>query len=97
MTGILEMFAELNGYERYEVDLQQWAAINLAVRRARRPLKPRRERPHGTKSRYTGGCRCEACREAVAQYQRVRYASKRLAAGRAPDARGRKRKYQEAA
>jgi len=42
------------------------------VARDRRRKAP----PHGTRDRYYygDGCRCEACREANARYQRERYA-----------------------
>lgn len=115
MLGIAEMFAELDGYQRYESALEQWSAwrTSRGYQRKTVPLSPeealrrRRERArlymnkryredaefrarhqkaararyyvpranaakHGTVSKYNSGdgCRCDACREAMAQYKR---------------------------
>lgn len=98
MIGIVEMFAELDGYERYEVDLLVWASHQRAQKRERDrtylsdPLARRKKLEHskqryraklalvgrtvrppsrcGTVHRYNTGCRCDACRAAMASYMR---------------------------
>jgi hypothetical protein len=38
----------------------------------RPPMERRKGREHGTRSRYTIGCRCDSCRDANTRYQRDR-------------------------
>lgn len=54
MIGIAEMFAELDGYDRYKE--------RLAL--------PPRSVEHGYRAYVTWGCRCETCRAANAAYMR---------------------------
>lgn len=43
------------------------ADVSLRVTRARGTV------PHGTRTRYNGGCRCEECSQAMRDYQNARY------------------------
>lgn len=106
MIGIAEMFAEFDGYNRYESTLETWIReqrVRLreyqrdwywnnrghvlsylkawrAQKRAKLGLPPRRIAQHGTPSKYAGGCRCNACRAASAEYRRKRRAELKEAA-----------------
>lgn len=132
MTGISEMFAELDGYDRYESELEsalrrarserresmrnyerwyrktigrayyrdyqttrrrnryqndpayreKWLAYLSSWRAAKRAASgkgPRKVAQHGDYSKYSGGCRCDACRAASAAYTRGLRARKRAA------------------
>lgn len=54
MTGIFEMFAELDGYVRYADMIG----------------RPPQSLEHGYRAYVTYGCRCETCRAANAEYHR---------------------------
>lgn len=51
------------------------------VNPAARGLKPAAElaarRPHGTRMRYLGGCRCQPCKTANTEYEKARYRERR--------------------
>lgn len=51
-----------------------------AQKRAKLGLPPRRVAQHGTAAKYSGGCRCGACRAASAEYRRKRRAELKEAA-----------------
>lgn len=67
---------------RCDVCKGEWAAVMMAYRR-KAGQKPRpdgwgdRTQNHGTRSRYSSGCRCEPCREANRIYARESYAKKK--------------------
>jgi len=60
----------------------EWAAV-VKVYRRKKGQKPRpegwgdKQKNHGTRSRYSSGCRCESCREANRTYGRQQYAKKK--------------------
>ena len=67
---------------RCDVCKAEWAAV-VRVYRRKRGQKPRpadwgdKSKNHGTRSRYSSGCRCEPCREANRVYAREQYAKKK--------------------
>lgn len=67
---------------RCDVCKAEWATV-VKVYRRRKGQKPRPEgwgdmsKNHGTRSRYTSGCRCEKCRAANREYARKQYAKKK--------------------
>lgn len=52
---------------------------HLDGRRVDAPRQKRRRAVHGTRSKYTAGCRCDQCRDAESDYQRARYRRERQA------------------
>jgi hypothetical protein len=68
---------------RCDICKAEWAATMTTYRR-KKGQKPRPEgwgdqtKNHGTRSRYSSGCRCESCREANRVYGREQYAKKKL-------------------
>lgn len=59
------------GREYYRKRKQADREADLAKRRACREMYPCRS-PHGTRSRYNSGCRCDECRRANREYERRR-------------------------
>ena len=70
-----------SGECRCDVCTAEWASLMTEYRRrrgqkARPPGWGDMNQNHGTRSRYSSGCRCESCREANRVYARQRYADK---------------------
>ena len=90
MTGILEMFSELDGREEYQLSLFQWAVrqreqnreaarASMARRYAEDAVYRERHKRASvarTKARYAND---PAFRERLKAYQRARYAERRAA------------------
>lgn len=49
-----------------------WGGLSPDERRRLRVKRDREKAPHGSRSRYKAGCRCEPCRAANAEYVRRR-------------------------
>lgn len=101
MKGIAEMFADLDGYGRYEV-----ALAVLAVRPASNTERDRWKRGKAARRRriaaglntkhslaaYGAGCRCDVCRAANTEYMRE-YQRRRASE---PAFRAKRREYDKA-
>lgn len=74
----------VNAYKagcRCDVCRDEWAALQTMYRRrAGIPARPADwgHPKHGTRAQYVDGCRCEDCRRANRQYQRIRYQQKKV-------------------
>lgn len=89
MTGIDELFAELDGYQRYEVALAAFALNQSKPARAARAEHAGWR--HG-QARYALGCRCDVCRAANTAYMRE-YQRRRA---KEPAFRAKRRQYDKA-
>lgn len=72
MLGIADMFASLDGYERYELALAAWQPTRDRDRKAERTAAVKAGActwRHGL-ARYSYGCRCSVCRAANTEYMR---------------------------